>query len=82
MRKFNDNKNISGKFIKAKRLQNKYNRNDLARELQLIGLNVSVDYIYRVETNRVILKDFELIAFSIALKFDLNELKNLYKDEG
>ena len=79
MRKFNNNKNMSGEFIKNKRLQNKYNRNDLARELQLIGLNVSVDFIYRVETNRVMLKDFELIAFSIVLDFDLNELKKLYK---
>ena len=38
MRKFNDNKNISGKFIKEKRLKMKLNRTDLARELQLIRL--------------------------------------------
>lgn len=44
----------------------------------LYGLNVSVDYIYRVETNRVMVKDFELIAFAIVLKFDLNDLKSLY----
>ena len=79
MRKFNNNKNLAGKFIKEKRLAKNLNRTDLARELQLIGLNVSIDYVYRVETNRVIIKDFELIAFAIVLKFDLNELKKLYE---
>lgn len=82
MRKFNDNRNLSGEYLKKRRLDKKLNRADLARELQLIGLNVSVDYIYRVETNRVFLKDFELIAFSIVLNFDLNELKSFYKLNG
>ena len=49
----------------------------------LYGLNVSIDYIYRVETGRVMIKDFELIAFAIVLKFDLNNLKLLYiENEG
>ena len=82
MRKFNNNKNLSGEFIKEKRLIKKLNRTDLARELQLIGLNATVDFIYRVETNRVILKDFELIAFAIVLELDLNDLKKLYIDES
>ena len=79
MRRFNEKRNLSGEFLKEKRLNKNLNRSDLARELQLIGLNASVDYIYRVETNRVLLKDFELIAFSIVLNFDLNQLKEFYK---
>lgn len=82
MRKYNNKKNIAGEFIKEKRLIKKLNRADLARELQLIGLNATVDFIYRVETNRVILKDFELIAFAIVLELNLNDLKKLYIDES
>ena len=38
MRKFNNKKNISGDFIKEKRLNKNLNRSDLARELQLIRI--------------------------------------------
>lgn len=78
MRKYNGKSNLSGQYLKEKRLEKKLNRSDLERELQLIGLNMSVDDIYRIETNRVLLKDFELIAFSIVLDMDLNELKKFY----
>lgn len=79
MRKFNGKSNLSGKYLKEKRLEKKLNRSDLARELQLLGLNMTVDDIYRIETNRILLKDFELIAFSITINIDLNELKKFYK---
>ena len=78
MRKFNGNRNLSGSYLKQKRLEKNYNRSDLARKLQLIGLNISVDDIYRIETNRIFLKDFELVAFSIVLNIDLNDLKEFY----
>ena len=38
MRRFNNSKNLAGNFIKEKRLSKKFNRNDLARELQLIRI--------------------------------------------
>ena len=80
MRKVKGKSNFSGEYLRTKRLCKKLNRTEMARELQLIGLNISIDDIYRIETSRVLLKDFELIAFALVLDIDLNELKLIYKD--
>jgi len=79
MRKISGKSNLSGEYLKQKRLAKKFNRSDLEREMQLLGLNMSVDDIYRIETNRILLKDFELVAMSVVLDIDLNELKKIYK---
>lgn len=81
MRKINGKSNLCGGYLKQKRLDKNLNRSDLARELQLLGLNMTVDDIYRIETNRILLKDFELIVMSIALDIDLNELKEIIKSD-
>lgn len=80
MRKINGKSNLCGEYLKSKRIEKNLNRSQLEKKLQLLGLSITVDYIYRIETNRIILKDFELIAFSIALDLNLNELKNLYNN--
>lgn len=80
MRKVQGKSNLFGEFLKNKRLEKKLNRTQMARELQLLGLDMSVDDIYRIETSRILLKDFELVAYGLALDIDLNELKNVYKD--
>lgn len=80
MRKINGKSNLCGEYLKNKRMEKNLNRFQLEKKLQLLGLSITVDYIYRIETNRIILKDFELIAFSIALDINLNELKNLYNN--
>lgn len=80
MRKLKGKSNFSGEYLKIKRLNKKLNRTEMARELQLLGLNMSIDDIYRIETSRVLLKDFELIAFAMVLDIDLNELKLYYRN--
>lgn len=80
MRKVQGKSNLFGEFLKNKRLEKKLNRTQMARELQLLGLDMSVDDIYRIETSRILLKDFELVACALALEIDLNELKNIYKN--
>ena len=80
MRKINGKSNLCGEYLKSKRIEKNLNRSQLEKKLQLLGLSITVDYIYRIETNRIILKDFELIAFSIALDLNLDELKNLYNN--
>ena len=79
MRKIQGKSNLFGEFLKNKRLEKKLNRTQMARELQLLGLDMSVDDIYRIEASRILLKDFELVAYALALNIDLNELKS-YKN--
>lgn len=80
MRKINGKSNLCGEYLKNRRIEKNLNRSQLEKKLQLLGLSITVDYIYRIETNRIILKDFELIAFSLALDINLNEFKNLYNN--
>lgn len=76
MRKYNGNKNLLGAYIKECRESKKINRNDLSKKLQLIGINMLTDDIYKIETNRVMLKDFEFVAIAKILDIDMNVAKN------
>ena len=77
MRKINGKKNLLGEYIKQCRENKKLNRNDLSKKLQLLGINLLTDDIYKIETNRVILKDFEFVAIAKVLNIDMNEAKKL-----
>jgi len=80
MKKFRGKSNAYGKFIKEYRLENKFSRADLSRELDLIGISISPDEIYRIETQQMALKDFELISICVVLNINLKELEKIIKD--
>lgn len=75
MRKYNGLPNISGKTIEKYRLEQNMSREDLAEKLQLMGINIDRSHIYRIETGRVMLKDFELIAICKILNIDYKKLE-------
>lgn len=78
MRKFNGKSNISGEIIKKYRLEKHMNREDLAHELQLLGLNIDRSHLLRLEKNEVIIKDFELLAFCEILDISYEELRDIF----
>lgn len=78
MKKLDNKKNISGEYLKKIRLERKLNRTEMSVALQLKGLSITPEEIYRIETGRVYLKDFELIAYCIVLDIDMNEIKKSY----
>lgn len=75
MRKYNGLPNISGKTIEKYRLEQNMSREDLAEKLQLMGINIDRSHIYRIETGKVMLKDFELIAICKILNIDYKKLE-------
>ena len=75
MRKYNGKSNIAGEIIEKYRNLRNMSREDLAEQLQLLGLNLDRSSIHRIERNAVILKDFELIAICKILKINYNELE-------
>ena len=77
MRKYNGLPNVSGKIIEEYRLKNDMSREDLSKKLQLMGINIDRNNVYRIEKGKVLLKDFELIGIAKALDIDLNKLKDL-----
>lgn len=80
MRKFNDKSSFSGPLIREYRLRKHMSAEKLAQELQLMGFNVDRTYIHKVEKNKVVLKDFELVAFGKVLNIDYKKLEDLYDD--
>lgn len=78
MKKFNNKPNIIGNLIKTAREKKKYTKVDLCRELELIGIEMSRNEIYRIENNQMIVKDFELVAFCLVLDINFNDLKKFF----
>lgn len=78
MKKFNNKPNIIGSLIKNAREKKKYTKIDLCRELELLGIEMSRNEIYRIENNQMIVKDFELVAFCIVLDITFNDLKKFF----
>ena len=75
MRKYNGLPNVSGKIIEEYRLKNDMSREDLSKKLQLMGINIDRNNVYR--KGKELLKDFELIAFCKILNINYSDLKNL-----
>lgn len=76
MRKYNKKSNISGAIIKEARISKNMSREELSNKLQLMGINVERTFIYKVESENKILKDFELIAICKILEIDYKKLEN------
>ena len=55
-------KNLIGERLKELRSRANLSQRDLARELQLIGIDMDKNVITRIETNKRYVTDFELQA--------------------
>ena len=75
MRKYNQKPNVSGKLIEEVRISKNMSREDLAKEMQLMGINVDRSFVYRIENQEVIIKDFELIVICKILGIDIKKLE-------
>ena len=72
MRKINGKSNYSGRIIQRIRESKNITREELAHKLQLQGMNVDIVYVYKIETQQRIIKDFELLILAKILNIDLN----------
>lgn len=77
MKKFKEKSNAFGEIIEYYRIKKKFSRADLSRELDLIDVPISPDELYRIEKQRMILKDYELVAICSILGIDYRELEEL-----
>lgn len=71
--KYNDLKNISGNKLKELRKKNKMSQQDLAKKLQLEGIDLTSKEISKIETNNRLVQDFELFAFAKIFKVSADE---------
>ena len=76
-KRFKEKKNLTGNFIKKSREQKGISRVQLSIKLELLAIYLDRSEIYKIEENKLPIKDFELIGISKALDIDLNKLKDL-----
>ena len=67
-------KNLIGERLKELRSQKKLSQRDLARELQLIGIDMDKNVITRIETDKRYVTDFELQALKQIFNVSYNYL--------
>lgn len=77
MKKFNNNRNIIGNLIKIHREQKNYTKTELSHKLELLGIDFDRFELYKIETGKTSVKDFELIGLCVVLDIDFEELKKL-----
>ena len=80
MKKFNNNRNVIGNLIKIHREKKHYSKMELSRKLELLGIELDRIELYKIETAKTSVKDFELIGLCIVLDIDFEELKKLVED--
>ena len=75
MKKFNEKRNIIGEIVRKNREKMKYSKTELSHKLELLGIELDRFELYKIETSKTSVKDFELVALCIVLNIDFNELK-------
>ena len=80
MKKFNNNRNVIGNLIKIHREKKHYSKMELSLKLELLGIELDRFELYKIETAKTSVKDFELIGLCIVLDIDFEELKKLVED--
>ena len=72
--KFENNLNVIGPLLREKRKEKKLSFEQLSNKLLLLGINIPITCLHRIENNQRTVRDYELCALSIALDIDIKEL--------
>ena len=59
---FNENSNVISSKLRKLRKKNKLSQEELAAQMQLMGVDITQPLISKIERNQRFVKDFELVA--------------------
>lgn len=76
MKKYENKSNVISNLIKETRLKNNMTKAEVCKQLQLHAVYLDVTELNRMETGRMIIKDFELIGLCKVLDINYEDLKN------
>ena len=79
--KFNDNLNLIGPILRKKRTEKKISFETLSAKLLLLGVNIPVTSLHRIENNQRTVRDYEICAICVVLNIDVSELLNPITDK-
>ena len=73
-KKFNEQSNVIGKNIKKYRELMHLSQRELSNKIALLGINIYHSDISQIENQKILLKDFEIIAFCKALHISYDQI--------
>ena len=74
--KYKDNLNVIGPILRQKRMEKKISFETLSAKLLLLGVNIPVTSLHRIENNQRTVRDYEICALSVVLNIDVSDLLN------
>ena len=72
--KYEDNLNVIGPILREKRKEKRLSLEALSSKLLLLGINIPVTSLHRIENNQRTVRDYEISALSVVLDIDVSEL--------
>ena len=79
--KYNDKLNVTSGKIKELREKNNLSLSKLSTKLALMGIDISKPSLYKLETGKRVLKDFELYGLAHVFNVPLEELLEDFVEE-
>ena len=74
--KYENNLNVIGPILRQKRIEKKMSFETLSAKLLLLGVNIPVTSLHRIENNQRTVRDYEICALSVVLNIDVADLLN------
>ena len=72
--KYEDNLNVIGPILRQKRKEKNISLEALSSKLLLLGVNIPITSLHRIENNQRTVRDYEICALSVALGIDVTDL--------
>lgn len=72
--KYEDNLNVIGPILREKRKEKNMSLEALSAKLLLLGVNIPVTCLHRIENNQRTVRDYEICAICVALHIDVKDL--------
>ena len=72
--KYENKLNVIGPILRNKRKEQNLSFEQLSNKLLLLGVNIPITCLHRIENNQRTVRDYELCALSLALNIDIHEL--------
>lgn len=72
--KYDDNLNIIGKTLRKIRNEKGISFEKLSNQLLLLGVNIPITSLHRIENNQRTVRDYEICAIAVVLKIDVQDL--------
>lgn len=72
--KYENNLNLIGPILREKRKEKHMSLEILSNKLQLLGVNLPITSLHRIENNQRTIRDYEICAISVVLDIKVTDL--------